>query len=466
MSISSPGIGSGLDINSLISQLVAAEGQNTANRLNLREAEYQGDISAFGSLKGALSLFQTAVRDLQDVTDFQVRSATSSDSDIFTATADETADVSQYGIEVVQLAQAHKLITTDGFATTDTIGGGVLTLTQGIKSFALTIGAADTLEDVRDAVNGAADNSGVTASIINVDDGLGVGGTLQKLVFTSTSTGLENAITVTVVDDDLNDADGVGLSRLVNANLDVPAAALDGQIRVDNQLISSSNDTFDGVIDGISITSVGVGAGEQLTVAQDTAAVTAKINTFIANYNGLVDTFNALGSFDATTETGGILIGDSTLRGIQNLIRREISSSVSGLTGSFSTLAELGITTDDTGKLTLDTDSLNDALETGFDQVGELFAATNGIANTLDTVIDGYIGSNGIIESRTDGLQTSIDDITDQRDALNRRLESLGSRLLAQFSAMDALVSTLQNQSSFLTQQLANLPGAYKPNNQ
>jgi len=462
MSISSPGIGSGLDINSLISQLVAAEGQATANRLNLREAEYQGDISAFGSLKGALSLFQTAVKELQDAADFQVRSASSSDSDVFTATADETADVSQYGVEVVQLAQAHKLITTDGFASTEAIGGGTLTFTQGADSFSLTISATDTLEDVRDAVNEATDNSGVTASIINVDDGSG--GTEQKLVFTATASGTDNSIVITAVDNDTNHTDEFGLSRLVNGQLDTPAAALNGQIKVDNQLISSSNNTFSDVVDGITINANAVGSGEQLSVTQDKASVTAKINTFIANYNGLVDTFNALGSYDAPTETGGILLGDSTLRGIQNLIRREISSSVSGLTGSFSTLAELGITTDDTGKLSLDTGSLNDALDSGFDQVGELFAATNGIATTLDAVIEGYIGSAGIIEARTDGLQTSIDDIADQREALNRRLESIGSRLLSQFSAMDALVSTLQNQSNFLTQQLANLPGAYNPN--
>ena len=172
-----------------------------------------------------------------------------------------------------------------------------------------------------------------------------------------------------------------------------------------------------------------------------------------------------MGSYDATTETGGILIGDATLRGVQNSIRREISSSISGLTGSFSTLAELGITTDDKGKLSVDNDRLNNALDSNFDEVGVLFAANNGLANTLDTVIEGYIGSTGIIESRTEGLQTSIDTITEQREALNRRLESLGSRLLAQFSAMDALVSSLRNQSSFLTQQLANLPGAFTRNN-
>lgn len=457
MSISSAGIGSGIDVNSLITQLVAAEGEATSNRLNLKEAEYLGDISAFGSLKSALSIFQTAVQDLQDATDFQVKSAVSSDIEVFTASADETADVSQYGIEVVQLAQAHKLITTDGFAETDAVGDGTLTITQGADSFSLTVSATDTVTDVRDAINAASDNTGVIASIINVDAG-------QQLVFTSTSAGLENAIVVTAVDGDGQNADGFGLSRLVNAQLDVPTTAQDGQIKVDGQLISSNNNEFVDVIDGITINAVSVGAGEQLTVSEDRDAIDLKINTFIANYNGLVDTFNSLGSYDAATEAAGLLLGDSTLRGISTLIRQEISSSVSGLTSSFSTLAEIGITTDEEGKLSLDEALLNDALDSDFDQVGQLFAAKNGLANSLDTVIENYVSSSGLIETRTAGLQTSVDDVADQRLTLDRRLASLESRLLGQFTAMDIIVSSLQNQSSFLTQQLANLPGAYNPN--
>ncbi|PCI66149.1 MAG: flagellar hook-associated 2-like protein [Piscirickettsiaceae bacterium] len=462
MSISSPGIGSGIDIGSLITQLVTAEGSAKNNRLNLKEAGYQGDISAFGSLKGALSLFQTAVKDLQTEKDFQVRSATTSNEEIFTVTADESADISQYGIEVVQLAQAHKLITTDGYASTDAIGAGTLTFAQGADSFSLNINATDTLTDIRDAVNAAGDNTGLTAAILNVDDGSG--GTEQKLVFTATFTGLDNEITVTVSDNDLNDTDALGLSRLVNANLTETDIAKDGQIRVDNQLVSSNTNVFSSVIDGVTINAVEVGAGETLAVSQNKTAVTDKINTFIANYNGLIDTFNALGSFDAATKTGGLLIGDSTLRGIQNLIRREISSSVSGLTGTFSTLAELGITTTDSGKLTVDNDRLSTALDSNFDQVGKLFASTNGIANTLDTVISGYIGAAGIIENRTDGLQARVDDIAEQREALDRRLISLESRLLAQFTALDTLVSSLRNQSDFLTLQLDNLPGSIDPN--
>jgi len=462
MSISSPGIGSGVDVGALVTQLVAAEGAAKSGSLDGKEAEYEADISAYAALKSSLTLFQAAVKDLQDEEDFKVRSASSSDEEIFTATADETAGASQYSVEVVQLAQAHKLITLDGFAGTDLVGAGTLTLTQGIDSFDITVSGTDTLSDVRDAINAATDNSGLTASIINVDDG--AGGAEQKLVFTADKTGLDNAITITAADNDGLNADASGLSRLVNAQLDTPAAALDGQIKVDGQLVSSDNNTFASVITGISITAFSTGAGEKLTVSEDKAAVEAKINKFVANYNGLISTFNALGSYNAGSDSAGILLGDSVLRGVQSSIRQEISSSVSGLSGSFSTLAELGVTTGEDGTLSVNSTKLNKALDSSFDQVGGLFAASNGIANTLDTVIEGYIGSRGIIESRTDGLEVRLDDITDQREALNRRLSSIESRLLQQFSAMDRIVSSLQNQSSFLTQQLANLPGARDPN--
>ena len=462
MSISSPGIGSGIDIGSLITKLVAAEGSAKNNRLTLREAEYQGDISAYGSLKSALSIFQNAVKDLRTPSDFQQRSATSSNEEIFTVTADKSADIAQYGIEVVQLAQADKLITNAGFASTDVIGAGSLTFSQNGDTFTINVTATDTLSDVRDSINTDTNNTGVIASIINVDDG--IGGTESKLVFTATESGLQNAITITANDDDLNDVDSLGLSRLVNANLTEPAAALDGQIKVDGQIISSFNNTFDSVIDGVSITSVSIGAGETLTVTKDKDAVTTKINTFIANYNGLVDTFNALGAFNGSAEASGLLIGDATLRGVQNAIRREISSSITGLSGNFSTLAELGITTGDDGKFSLDSDRLNTALDSNFDEVGEFFASTNGLSNKLNNVISQYAGSSGILDNRTDGLLARVDDITEQREALDRRLISLESRLLAQFTALDTLVSTLRNQSDFLTLQLANLPGSIDPN--
>jgi len=461
VSISSPGIGSGLDISSLVSQLVSAEGSAKSSRLDFKEAGYQGDISAYGSLKSALTGFQSSVKGIQDITAFQQRSATSSDAGVFTVTADTTADAAQFSVEVVQLAQAHKRITSNGFAEADAVGAGTLTLTQGSSSFSLTVGVADTLSDIRDAVNTATDNTGLTASIINVDDGLG--GTEQKLIFTADKTGIDSAITITAVDADGINADAAGLSRLVDAQLDTPAAALDGQIKVDGQLISSANNTFASVISGVTVTAVSTGVGETLEVAEDKANIRLKVDEFVTNYNNLIKAFKSLGSYDADSGASGLLAGDSVLRGVEVAIRKEISSPVLGLSGGFSTLSELGITTTETGGLSLDSAIFDKALDTNYDQVGEFFAASNGITNTLDNVIEGYIGSSGIIKSRTDGLETRLESITEQREALNRRLVSVESRLLKQFTAMDQIVNALQNQSSFLTQQLANLPGARDP---
>jgi Flagellar capping protein len=470
MSISSPGIGSGLDIGALVSQLVAADGASTSNRLNLKEAEYLADISAYGSLKSVLSSFQTSLSGLKDLTDFQQRTATSTDDDVFTAKAFSTADASEYDIEVVQLAKAQKLISKDGYfpTSTEVVGEGTLKFTQDGDTFTIAVGATDTVEDVRDAVNDATGNTGVRASILTVDDG--VGGTESKLVFSSTLTGLDNAITVTVDEDgndqfdDAGDIDGVGLSRLINANLEESVAAVDGKIKVDSQLVSSSTNEFASVINGVTITAKAVGAGEGLTIAEDKASISQKVSSFISSYNQLAGAFKSLTSYNAETQVSGALLGDATLRGIESSIRRQLTSSVTGLNSTFSTLAELGITTDENGELELDQTKLDSVMDTSFDQLGEFFTATNGMASRLDSLIDGYVNTTGIINAKTDGLQASVDGVIEQRAALDRRLVSLESRLLKQFTGLDTLVNSLQNQSSFLTQQLANLPGSYNPN--
>lgn len=465
MAISSLGIGSGLDIGSLIGQLITAEGEPTLKRLQSKEASYLAEISAFGSLKGALSSFQSSLGGLKDASDYQGRAAYSTDSEVFTASAGNTAAESQYGIEVVQLAQAQKLISKDGYFSSalDTVGEGTLTFTQDGNSFDITVEANDTLNDVRDAINNATDNTGLTAAIINVDDG--GGGTESKLVFTASNTGLDNAITITAVDDgDGNHTDAIGLSRLVNANLDEPVVAKDGQIKVDEQLISSDNDVFSGVIEGVTINAVAVGAGEKLTVELDKQAVTDKIGSFISAYNNLVSTFDALASYDADTQTGGILQGDYTIRSIQNAVRGAINTGFAGVSSAFSSLAEIGITTNENGRYELDQSKLDSIMNSNFDDIAGLFAGDNGLATRLDNLIDNYTQSNGLIDSRTSGLQLGINDIELEREQLESRLTSLESRLIEKFTAMDTIVSTLQNQSNFLTQQLANLPGAYKVN--
>ncbi len=460
MAITAGGIGSGLDIRSLVDQLVAAEGQPATLRLDRKEADFQADLSAYGTLKSALSTFQDSVKALDNIDAFQGRKATSSNSDLFTASADTTAVAGSYDIEVTQLAEAAKLRSGDFTSAAEVVGTGTLDISLGLDSFQITVDSSNqTLEGIRDAINAASDNPGVAASIINVDDG--VGGTVSRLILSSDKIGSANTISITTTDDDLNNTDASGLSRLATANLTTIQSAQDAIVFVDQQQVTRGSNSFDDVISGVSFTLVkaDVGVTETLTVELDKGSVKAKVNSFVDSYNKLVDAMGTLASYDADAGASGPLVGDSVLRGVKSQIRTQLTSSVAGL--DFGTLSEIGVTTKESGKLSLDSSKFDTVMESDFTAVSQLFASENGLAKSLDNVIDGYVKSGGILSSRTEGLQSRISSLGDDREQLNRRLAALESRYLAQFTAMDLLVGQLKSTGDYLTSQLANLP---KPN--
>lgn len=456
MAITAAGIGSGLDIESLVSQLVAAEGQAPLSRLSTREASLQANLSAFGSLKSALTSFQTAVSAMTTDSSFQGRKATSSNSDLFTASVTTSAVQGQYDIEIEQLAQAAKLTTNDGdFAdVSDVVGTGSLTINFGTESFSIDITEDNnTLTGIRNAINNADDNPGVTATIIASDNG-------PRLVISSDDPGSANTITTVATDNDAGD--GNDLTRLNSLELNVNSqSAKDAIIYVDGQKVTRNSNSFSDVIDGVTFNLVKAEDNtiETLTISRDDSQAESKVNAFIKAYNTLAATIGQLSSYDADTGSAGQLLGDSTLRSVQTQIRQAISGAVPGL--DFGTLAEIGITTDENNQLVLDEDKFSDILESDYASVAELFTSENGVASKLATVLDGFVGTGGLLDSRTEGLQSSIDRIEDQREQLAVRLESVEARYRAQFSAMDILVGQLQGIGNFLTQQLANLP---KPN--
>lgn len=448
MAITAGGIGSGIDVNGLVQQLVAAEGQPATQRLDRREANIQADLSAFGSLKSALSRFQTAVKALQSQDNFLKQTATSSNEELFTATANKNAVAGSYSVEVQKLAQAAK-VRTDSFQTTEKIGTGNLSISLGAESFNLSITEDNnTLTGIRDAINSASDNPGVRASIINVDGG-------SRLILTSDELGAANNISLTATDN--NGADAFDLARL--NNITTIDAAQDAVILVDGQQISRDSNSFSDVIDGVTFNLVKAEEGtvETLTITQDEAAVRGRVESFVSAYNTLNNTINQLSSFNADTGAAGVLLGDSSLRGVQTQLRQTLTDAVQGF--DISTLAELGVTTNqDNGNLQIDTDRLDSALNTNFSSVANLFASENGIAKRLDGVLTRYTSTDGVLDLRTDGLRSQLDRISDDRERLDRRLEGLESRYRAQFTAMDQLVAQLQSISGFLDQQLSNLP--------
>lgn len=464
-SITSLGSGSGLDLSGLLEKLVEAESKPTTNRLNLKEAETQAKISAFGNLKSALSELSTLAAELKNLSKFQQRTATSSNESLFTATAASNAAVGSSNIYVLNLASAHKLATGGFSGPEESIGTGLLTIEAGGSSFNVEI-TDGSVAAVRDAINASNAGEKVTASIINVDNGLG--GTESKLVLTSKQSGASNAIEITVDDDDGIDNDGAGLSQLffvkddLNNQLSELNEALNGKISVDGFTVTSATNEFKDAIDGVTINALKASEDpindppEVLTVELNQVSVEGKIATFIATYNGLKTTLKALSAYNPETGQAGLLNGDSTVRNIDSQIDRIVFGSLNSGSGVYKNLVELGITTDDNGLLELDNEKLSSAITNNFDDIGELFAGDNGFAVQLDALLERFLAAGGNISIREEGLKNRIDEINEDRAKLAQRVAATEARFRQQFANLDVLVSQLNSTGDFLIQQLNN----------
>ncbi len=454
-SIISTGIGSGLDISGIVQQLVAAEGQPVTARLGQQEARVQSKLSAFGLLKSSLSEFRDALDGLRNTDSFLARTASTSDSSPYTVSADSDAVPAKYSVEVAQLAQAQKL-TSGVFTDADTVvGTGTLQIAVGADTFGIVVDSENnTLAGIRDSINAAGDNPGVSASIVNADSG-------SYLILSGDNVGASNSMIVTQ-----SGGDG-GLAALeydppnLLTSLTESIAAQDALIRIDGFDVASSSNTITGAVQGVTINLVtsDPGSTDDFTVANDEAAARGSVDEFVNSYNNLVDLFGQLASYDSETQVSGPLFGDSTLRAIQSQVRRELSNVVTDIDANFTTLSEVGISVQLDGKLTVDSTKLSAIMDDDFVQLGQLFSATDGFAVRIYDVVDSYLSNDGVLEAREDGLNKQIERIADDRTSLSQRLVSLETRLTRQFNAMDALLGQLSLTSNFLSQQLSSLPG-------
>lgn len=462
-SISSPGLGSGLDINGIISKLMAVESM-PLTAMASKEASFQAKLSAFGSLKGALSSLQTAAQSLKNASTFTAMSATSSDSSLFSASATSSATAGNYDIGVTTLAKANSVRTNVNYGT-DTFDSGTLRITIGAGTpvdIALT--GTNTLSGIRDAINKA--SAGITATIIN-------DGTADRLVLTSNTTGLAGAITVAAP---TTNNDGTRrLTDLIGGNLTTTQAAADAVLTVNGLTITRSSNTISDAIDGVTIklqkepsqTLPITPLTAKLTVAQNTSSITTAINAFVKAYNDAMGQIKSMTAYDAANKKASVLTGDSTARSIQAQLSGLLGTSVSGLTGGIARLSDVGIGIQKDGTLAFDSSKLTTALSDKKD-VASLFTQTTsgnqGIAVRFSNMLDGILGAKGLIASRTDGISTTIKDMQKRAEAFQDRLIQIESRYRKQFSALDSLISSMNQTSSYLSQQLANLPSASSNN--
>jgi flagellar hook-associated protein 2 len=453
--ITATGIGSGLDVSGIVSQLVEAERAPQTFLLDRREAELQAQLSGFGTLKSALLDLRTSLAGFESASSFEQRAATSSDDTLFIATASTSSVFGTYQIVVDQLAQSRKLGSQGFGSPVATIGSGQLTFSAGGESVTVDIGATEgSVEKIRDAVNAATGNDLVTATTLQVADG--DGGKETRLLFTATGA---QDLTISVVDIDGNDTDATGLSQLVfeaggvenMESIQDPAPA---RVFIDGLLVESDTNAIEDAIEGVTLElrAADADASNVLTISDDSFAVKQSLQAFADAYNGYVQTVNSLIRFNSP-EDAGILVGDSTLRNLQGQIRREFSQRVYE-PGVPNNLAEFGITTNEDGTFAFDEAMFETTLNGNPQAVSDYFTAENGLAARLGTLLDGYLGANGALDARTNRLDGDIDRIGDARERLNFRVQASERRLLAQFSAMDALVAQLNVTSDFLDQQL------------
>ena len=475
--ITAQGLGSGLDISGLVNQLVAAERAGSDLQLSRQQSRYTAKFSALGSLKGALSSFQSSLANVNDLSKYSKFTAASGDNSSLTATTSTSAIPNTYNIHVDQLAESHSLASPQVADTSETaIGTGTITIRFGTTDYdsgtdtynsfdlnadknAATImidSTNNTLHGIMTAINDA--DIGVSASIVN--DGGG-----YRLLMTSDDTGLSNSLEIAVNDDDANDTDTSGLSIFAfNAsatNMDQTAEAADAQFRINGLSVTNATNSVSSAIPGVNMTLKKVSADPiKLTIAQDTNTIKSAINSFVSGYNTFVSTANSLSAYDAENDIPSALLGDFTLRSIDSQVSTILRSPVPGFTGNINSLAELGISTSSSGTLSFDETKFMEVWENYPQDVIKMFAAFGAPedpdisfdGSTSTTVVGDYavnvtnlatygyhtgasvlpdfgLGGTVVIDADNDNLTLEIDGITLEEITLTAGTYTTGADL-------------------------------------
>jgi len=223
--------------------------------------------------------------------------------------------------------------------------------------------------------------------------------------------------------------------------------------------VTSSTNVFKNAIQGVTLTAVKANptVNETLTVGINKTAIKDNLALFVENFNALSETLKFLTKYDPETQEAGLLTGDSTVRSIETQLRRTITNVVEGLDSNFSSLASLGITTQRDGTLKLDSTKLDSALTTNFDDVANLLGGEDGIAKKLDSTLNNFLKTGGLISTRNETFLKQLKDIDSQRERLELRMTSYEERLRAQYAAMDAIVANLNSTGDYVAQQMESI---------
>ncbi|CAE6698733.1 flagellar filament capping protein FliD [Paraburkholderia haematera] len=453
---------SAMDVASLVSALVNAKTAGQTAALKAKQTSDTTVLSAYGALSSALNALQAAIKSLSDGTTLSTFGATASGKGI-DPKAGPGAVAGSYAVDVTQIAASQSL-SSAAFDGTARLGTGKLTIAIGGKSMDVTLDSSNnTLSGIANAINKAGNNPGVTATIVT-----GTGG--AHLVLRSSTTGAANTINVSASDVQ-NDAglSSLGVTSTPGANGAASTivssdtnkawrqseAAQDALFTIGGIAASSATNAVTSAISGVTLnlSSAAVGTTQTLTIAPDTTAQNTAITNFANLYNTVVTTINSLSSYDKSSKTAGALLGDSTLMTIRNALASVVGGGVGSGTSTVG-LASIGIALKGDpadGTLVIDSKKLSTALTGSPAQVATLFNSTNGIGAKLNKSIADFVKTGGIIDTRSTALNADLKSITTQQTTLANYSAQLTKQYQNQFTALNTLMATMNNNSQYLT---------------
>ncbi len=471
--ISSIGIGSGLDIESMISQLVAVE-RVPVTKLQTEVTSLQTKLSTYGKLQSGMAALRDAASALTRASTWNATTGTSSDAAAVAVTTSASTLPGSYSIEVQRLASVQSNA-TGVYASADALvgegtlhielgswgAGGSFTPKTGATAVNIGVGPpAESLAQLRDKIN--ASNSGVVASVLTDASG-------ARLVLRSAATGEANGFRIGVTDNDGNNADGLGLSALAydpSAGILTMAQALaaaNAAASLNGLPIGSDSNTLSNVLDGMTLSLGKVTSAPVLVEAKpDKESIRKALDTFVTAYNDLNKLLAEQTKYDAAGKTAGALQGDSAAVAMRAQMRGLLGSS-SGASAMFSRLAEVGFDVQTDGSIKLDQTKLANGLA-NLGEMKKLFSnsdlltpSNNGMAVQLRAMADGVLAMDGSISTRTEGLRKRIELNEDRQEQLEDRITLVEKRLRAQYTALDRQMASLNSLSSYVTQQIAAL---------
>lgn len=452
--ITSLGLGSGLDLSTLLTNLDSAE-RLKLQPLTKQKTANETKISAFGTLQGALSALQTASDKLNDVATFQGQTSSASGTGL-TVAASSSAVAGNYQVTVTQLAKAQSVVTNGVADVSTALGSGTLSISAGdVALDNITLDSSNnTLSGIRDVIN--SQGKGVIATIVNDGDATAP----YRLVLSSRATGEASKINVSFSGSgeaanllNYNSADPSAVTNTMTETV----AAQDAKLTVNGLSITSASNTVEEAIQGVTLTATATGAEQTVTVSRDTATISSAISGFVDAYNALVTTTTKLTDYNATTKVAGGLLGDASLRSVQGQIRSAMGATIEG--GTYKVLSDLGVSLQLDGKLSLNSDKLNKVLSSDTTQLSQFLSGTDnisksdGLAGGLSASLSRMLSTDGIISTSIAGLKSRNVSLGEDYTRLEASITSTVERYRTQFSKLDTLVSDMNSQASYLTQQ-------------